>query len=72
MENNKKKKKKSKKKIAIIILVIIIVLWVVIGNQNKAKKAELDNKISTENIEKRTIVKTISASGTQKNILQLL
>ncbi len=67
MENNKKKKKKSKKKIAIIILVIIIVLWVVIGNQNKAKKAELDNKISTENIEKRTIVKTISASGTIKS-----
>lgn len=67
MENNKKKKKKSKKKIAIIILVIIIVLWIVIGNQNKAKKAELDNKISTENIEKRTIVKTISASGTIKS-----
>ena len=56
-------KKMSKKKKIVIIVLIVIAILIIRGNI-KAKQALLEeNKIETEAIEKRTIAKSVSATG---------
>lgn len=65
MRKKDKKNKKNKKKLIIIAIIVVIVLAIFI-NLGKAKRVEINEGIATENIEKRTIMKSISATGTIK------
>lgn len=59
-------KLKKKKKTVIIIAIILIIIFMINRNINDAQKAleEAQNKIETEAIEKRTIAKSVSTTGT--------
>lgn len=58
---------KKKKTLIITLIVIILLAGIVIARVNNIRRANEGNKISTEKIEKRTIVKSISATGTLKS-----
>lgn len=59
--DSSKGKNKSKKK-TIIILVIVVIIFVMLFSGNK--NVEEDNKITTEELTRRTLVTSISAVGT--------
>ncbi len=58
----KKKKKITKKKIVISIIIVIVAIFIFV-NLNKNNQEEV-TKVEIETIEKRTIAKSISATGT--------
>ena len=59
-------KLKKKKKTVIVVIIILIIVLNINRNIQQAQKAmeEAQNKIETETIEKRTIAKSVSATGT--------
>ena len=64
---SKAKKKNRKKQIIIALIIIAIFVGVVILSSNRFRRSEEENKITTEKIEKRTIVSSISATGIVKS-----
>ena len=57
------KKKLTKKRIIIIIVIIALIVFVRM-NQNTANKMAEEIVLETEEIERRTIAKSVSATGT--------
>lgn len=58
------KKLKKKKKIIIIVLILLFIIFMVKRNADAQKASLEEQKIQTETIEKRTIAKSVSATGT--------
>ena len=56
------KKKLTKKRVIIIVVIILIIIFVQMNNK-AAKNAVEAPQIETEEIEKRTIAKSVSATG---------
>lgn len=64
---SKIKKKTRKKQIIIALIIVAILAVIVISSISRYRKNQEENKIITEKIEKRTIVSSISATGTIKS-----
>lgn len=58
------KLKKRKKTVIIVIVILLIVFFNIKGNRDAQKMMLEQNKLETEAIEKRTIAKSVSATGT--------